>query len=254
MSPPLKNVGGWRLNASEKAELDRRVKAGETEAVVKRELQTKKAQACEDRKAAAQAVSTKCVKQQAKAKAKAKAKTSASAAGPSGGPAPAAAADADLDAAANKAYYCQVHADITLVLSEFGGEAFRQEAPLQIHGDQTQRVSGVQEPFDRTKALQALSAHGCYRCSISVWWLNAMQSPTPGVPMSRKRVEDLRDFYYGPEGLPRFHSDRMVEVAVAPSDCDTDTPSNLQIISPEEMVHATFAGCVRAIEFLGFTL
>ena len=99
------------------------------------------------------------------------------------------------------------------------------------------------------KALQALQAHSCYRSSVSVWWLNAMNSPTPGVPMSRRRVEDLMQFCYG-LGQPRFHSDRMIEVAVTYSELDCEIPSNLQVISPEEVLHATLAGCALAVKFL----
>ena len=135
-----------------------------------------------------------------------------------------------------------------MILQEFGGESFRKELPLKISSEST---SGVQEPFDQSKALQALEAHGCYRSSVSVWWLNALQSPTPGVPMSRRRVEDLMEFYYGPEGQPRFHSDRMIEVAVTSAEIACDVPTNLQVISPEEVLHATLAGCAQAVKFLG---
>ena len=55
-----KNVSSWRLNKTETAEMEKRVADGEDQATVKRELQEKKAQANEDRKAAAQAVSQKC--------------------------------------------------------------------------------------------------------------------------------------------------------------------------------------------------
>ena len=72
--------------------------------------------------------------------------------------------------------------------------------------------------------------------------------------MSRRRVEDLAEFYYGPEGEPRFHTDRMLEVGVAKNDCDTDRPSGLQIVSPEEVLHATFCGCAKAIKLLGYCL
>lgn len=155
--------------------------------------------------------------------------------------------DADLNDATNKAYYCQVQEDCEVILQEFGGEAFRQELPLPISSGNG--PSGVQEPFDRVKALQALKAHSCYRSSVSVWWLNAMNSPTPGVPVSRRRVEDLMQFCYG-MGQLRFHSDRMIEVAVTSSELDCEIPSNLQVISPEEVLHATLAGCALAVKFL----
>ena len=238
-------------------ELDDRVKNGEDETTVKRELQTKKAQASAERKAAAAAVAAKCALQSAQsaaAKAKAKANAKKSAKGAAAQTAPSGAAmevqeESELNDAANKAYYCQVLEDCQLVLSEFGGEDFRKEMPLAIT-DQGGATSGVQEPFNRSKALAALSAHGCYRASISIWWVNPLASPTPGVPMSRRRVEDLAEFYYGPEGEPKFHTERMIEVAIAKSDCDTDHPSGLQMVSPEELLHSTFCGCARAIKLL----
>ena len=242
------NISGWRLNAAEREELTRRVKEGESEALVKRELQTKKAEANEERKKAAKAVSQKAVKQQAKAKAKSKAAAKSpavSTAMPGTAPDP---DDDALDDAANKAYYCKVHEDMAVVLAEFG-EDFRKEKPLTITAGGG-LSSGVQEPYDSSKALQALAAHGIYRCSISIWWVNALASPTPGIPMARKRVEDLTDYYFGVSGEPRFHSDKMFEVALLRGQL-TDEPANLQLISPEEMLHATFAGCVRAIEILG---
>ena len=68
--------------------------------------------------------------------------------------------------------------------------------------------------------------------------------------MARKRTEDLTDFYFG-DGTPHFHAERMFECAVMRSDLDCDRPGNLRLISPEEMLHATYAGCARAIRRLG---
>ena len=237
----VKNISSWRLNAAEKHELQRRTAAGESEAVVKRELQTRKAMANEERKRSAQAVSQRAQRQEQAAKGKAKAKAGPKAAAA----APPAAADQD---STNKGYYLEVQADIETVLKEFGGDSFCHALPLQIGADASQ--SGVQDPFDRTKALQAMAAHGTYRCSVNICWLSGLQSATPGIPMARKRVEDLTDFYYGHKGAPRFHSERMFECAVMRSDLDCDRPGNLRVISPEEMLHATYAGCARAIQRL----
>ena len=245
----LKNVASWKLNAAERKEVEDRVKCGENELTVKRELQQKKAQACADSKAAAAAVAAKCQLQStqaAKAKAKAKAKNKAAAAPVS---AESNLKEQELNDAANKAYYCQVLEDCEVVLSHFG-EDFRKESPLAITGA-ADTTSGVQEPYSRSKCQTALKAHGCYRASISVWWINPVASPTPGVPLARRRVEDLSEYYYGASGEPQFHSDRMLEVGVARSDCDTDFPSGLQIVSPEEVLHATLCGCARAVKFRG---
>ena len=80
MASGPKNISSWRLNAAEKEELEDRVKQGECEATVKRELQTKKAQASLDKKNAAAAVAQRCQVQQQQLAAKAKAKGKAVAA------------------------------------------------------------------------------------------------------------------------------------------------------------------------------
>ena len=247
MATALKNVSSWRLNNAEKEELQRRVAAGEEEVTVKRELQTLKAQASLDRKLAADAVAKRCVAQQKQAaKAKAKGKAAAKAAPVALQPTQN-QGDTDL---INKEYYSQVQADLHRILAEFGSD-FDQQMPQKISSDKDaagNALGGVQEPYDKDKAKVALSSHGVYRCSVSAFWFNPLCSPTPGVPMSRRRVEELCEFSYGPEGAPRFHTDRMVEVAINQDEVDTDRPSNLQMVSPEEVLHATLAGCVRAIE------
>ena len=254
----VKNASSWKLNKAEQKELADRVNKGENEKEVKKELQLKKAQSNEDRKAAAAAVAQRCQAQgqqlaaKAKPKPKAKAKANAAAAGqlvPNPLAPPQGAGNV-----VNKEYYSLVQADIQRVLAEYG-PSLAQEKPADISDVKSPEgnpVGGVQEPFDRKKAETAIAAHGVYRCSVSAFWFNALSSATPAVPMSRRRVEELCDFCYGPEGQPRFHTDRMIEVSIGPGDISTDQPANLQVISPEEILHATFAGCSRAIaQFLG---
>ena len=55
----IRNISAWRLNKTELQELTDRVAKGEDEAKVKKELQTKKAVACEERKKSAAAISSK---------------------------------------------------------------------------------------------------------------------------------------------------------------------------------------------------
>lgn len=247
----VKNIASWKLNKSELAELDRRVKSGEEELTVKRELQEFKARASAERKAAAAAVAAKAQTQQARPKSGAKANAKAKAKA-------AACPDAlelhgdGNDDACNKEYFSEVLCDWNKILTSFGKE-LAAESPLQIRAAGTAGESGVQDPFSQEKAEQAIACHSTYRCCISIFQLNVLTTPCPGVPLSRKRVEDLAEFYYGLSGDPRFHSDRMIEVAVSESEVATARPNNLQIISPEEVVHATLLGCVRAIEFLGFS-
>ena len=169
----LKNVSSWRLNGAEKAELAQRVAAGEDEATVKRELQTKKAQANEDRKAAANAVAAKAqrqTQQAAKAKAKAGVRGAAKAAAPAPPGAQPALDDAALNDAANRSYYLQVQEDIASVLGEFG-EEFRAQLPLNISGADT--LSGVQAPFERAKARSRARLRGCPWAGNGSWTLQS---------------------------------------------------------------------------------
>ena len=238
MASALKNVSSWRLNSTEKEELKRRVADGEDETAVTRELQTKKAQAAHDRKMAAVAVADRSKQvQQASQASQAKQKSVKQAKAPGN------VAEHD---ACNKAYYECVQRDVTLILKEFGNN-LADEAPLAIVADGD---SGVQEPFDKEKAKIALSKHGVYRCSISAFQINVLSSATPSIPMSRRRTMDYSEFHHGATGEPKFGSDRMVELGVSKTDIDCERPSNLQMLSPEELLHATFAACAGAIELL----
>eukprot|EP00435_Cladocopium_sp_Y103_P017090 s3581_g4.t1 len=95
--------------------------------------------------------------------------------------------------------------------------------------DSTNKGYYLQVQADIEKVLQEFGGED---------FCKAMPLSIGGIPMARKRVEDLTEFYYGPEGTPRFHSERMVECGVMRSDLDTERPGKLQIISPEEMIHA----------------
>lgn len=237
MSSEIKNASSWKLNKAEVAELQRRVGQGEDEQTVKRELQQKKAEASRDRRASAQAVATK-VQTQGSTKNRVK---------PATGLAPDSVSSAQAQDATNRGYFMDVEADIHRILAMYGQD-FVKEKPLKIEGPDP-KSGGIQDCYDQSKALAALNAHGCYRCSISIWSISLLSSPTPGIPLSRRRVEDLSEFYFGPEGRPRFHTDRMVELACSLGDIQ-ETVTNLQVISPEEILHATLAGCSRCIKLL----
>lgn len=55
--------------------------------------------------------------------------------------------------------------------------------------------------------------------------------------------------FYFPNGDPQFLTGRMVELAVH-KDSLTSEPRNLQMISPEEIVHSLVAACAEAIGHL----
>ena len=236
MSSEVKNASSWKLNKTETAELQLRVGQGEDEKAVKRELQNKKAEASRDRRASAQAVATKVQAQVSSTKKGMKPATN-----------PASVSGSQAQDATNRGYFMDVEADIHRILAMYGQD-FVKEKPLKIEGADP-KAGGVQDCYDQSKALAALNAHGCYRCSISIWSINLLSSPTPGIPLSRRRVLDLSEYYFGPEGRPRFHTDRMVELACSLGDIQ-ETVTNLQVISPEEILHATLAGCSRCIKLL----
>ena len=149
-------------------ELAERVKKGEEEAVVKKELQTKKAVACEERKKSAAAISAK----PGSTGPKASKKTSSSAATQS---ATAAAATPDPT---NAGYYALVEADLQTILQEFPG--IDQEMPLPLSKSELDgSKTWVQEPFDLESARHALGIHRVFRCSISLFWVQILASPTP---------------------------------------------------------------------------
>eukprot|EP00435_Cladocopium_sp_Y103_P050067 s89_g15.t1 len=234
--PPVKNISSWKLNKEEKATVAERVAAGEDELTVTRELQQRKAEASRDRKLAAEAVATRSAQNQQQKAAKAKAAPK---------PSEAAFESADVqEDATNKGYYEAVQVDGEIILKEYGKD-FQKEAPLSIAAAAN---SGVQDCYDKEKAAHAMAVHGVYRCSVSIWWLNLLSSATPSIPMSRKRVEDLCEFSYGPSGEAKFHTDRMVEVAISRGELQTDTPCSLQVISPEEILHATLAGTRESLD------
>ena len=218
-------------------ELAERVKKGEEEAVVKKELQTKKAVACEERKKSAAAISAK----PGSTGPKASKKTSSSAATPQSATAAAATPDPT-----NAGYYALVEADLQTILQEFPG--IDQEMPLPLSKSELDgSKTGVQEPFDLQSARHALGIHRVFRCSISLFWVQILASPTPGIPMSRRRVLDMGEFYF-PNGKPAFMG-RMVEL-LADKSALSAKPQNLQMLSPEEIVHSLVASCAHAVRCL----
>ena len=224
-----KNVSAWRLNAAEKEEVASRKAAGEDEAAVKHEIRLRKAEANEARKRAAQAVVA----------------TVGGAAAPVGRGQTAAQSSAEAqtigEGSVNHEYYQEVKAALQKILSEFPG--IEGQAPLPFnHGA---GAAGVQDPYSKLNGAAALEAHGVCRCSVSLFALNLLSSPTPDIPMSARRVHDMTSFFYG--SGPKFLTDKQVEVCATSSTDLPETPSMLQMVSPEEIAHAMVFGCAGAI-------
>ena len=187
----IPNVSPWRLNKAENQELQDRVKAGETELDVKRAIQKRKAVACEERKKAAAAIASKpgpSAEKSAGKKRKACSQSHSSFK----------VTDSDPT---NAAYYAAVELDLQTILKEYPG--LEDEAPLPLSSTETDKSqSGVQEPYNLEKGKNALQLHQVYRCCLSLFSLNVVGSPTPGIPMSRRRVLDMSAFYYPNSALP----------------------------------------------------
>lgn len=238
----IKNVSAWKLNKAEQRELESRVAGGESEQDVKRQLQQAKAEASLARKQSATAVAEKSQKQVQAMQAKPKKR----AAGGSFVPQTSEhRTDSELNDATNREYYALVQQDLETILNEFGSDLTK-AAPLTIGAGVE---SGVQEVYCHVKAATSFSQHGVYRASVSAFWLNALSPSTPGIPMARKRAEDLSLYTYGPSFEPRFTTDRMIEIACSDSDL-TPVPNNLQMVSPEELLHSMLHACAAAIRLL----
>lgn len=234
----IPNVSSWRLNKAENQELQDRVNAGETELDVKREIQKRKALACEERKKAAAAIASKPGPPAGKKK---KEPTATA-------PNPRAPSNSQTQAdPTNAAYYAAVESDLQTILKEFPG--LEDEAPLPLSSTETDKSqSGVQEPYNLEKGKNALQLHQVYRCCMSLFALNVVGSPTPGIPMSRRRVLDMSAFYY-PNAAPAYMTGRQVEVW-ADRHALSEKPKSLQMVSPEELVHSMIAACAEAIRCL----
>ena len=240
MAAKIKNISSWRLNKAEEKELAERVKKGEEELTVRRELQQAKAEASAKRKSSANAVASKCQQQQQPPQKKGAGAPAVAA--PSSGSEP-------VDDCTNTEYYALVQQDLQTIFTEFG-KAIVDAKPVPIKEGSG---SGVQEVYDHKKGLIAFQQHGVYRASISAFAVNPLSPATPGVPMSRKRVSDLSLFHYGETGEPKFVTDRFIELACSQGDL-TENPRNLQMVSPEELLHSMLHGCALAIKYLCFTL
>ena len=213
---------------------------GESEAEAKYSLQLAKALANESRKSAALAVATNASEAsggtapRAKAKAKAEPRPSPSAVeGP------------------NQGYYSELQACEQAILAEFPGLELESPLPLHSAADFVDAAAaGVQDPFDAGKARVALSLHGVYRCSVSLWSLNTKASPTPDIPMSMRRVSDMASYFYGEDGSkPAFMTGKQIEVMAC--DANSVAASRLQMVSPEELAHSMIIGCSNALKLLG---
>ncbi len=102
-----------------------------------------------------------------------------------------------------------------------------------------------QEPHNADQAKLALESQGVYLAGVSLWWLDFISSPAPGVPLSRTRTLDLGYFLF-PDG-PTFIAEEAIMV-VAPYDDPPPQCHDLKLITPEEKVHAILLACSEQLQ------
>ena len=104
-----------------------------------------------------------------------------------------------------------------------------------------------QAVFCQQEARIALQKEGAYRSAINLFWLDPFGSPTPTVPLSKKRVEELGSFAF-PDYKPAHLADSFC-VGVEAADIDLHAlKGNWPPVSPEEMHHCILFTLAAAID------
>ena len=101
-----------------------------------------------------------------------------------------------------------------------------------------------QEPYSSDAASRALGNQGAYVAAVNMFWMDFLKSPTPGVPLRRKSVEDLADYIWPQGALPSFLL-KLLEVQAPASTTVAEVPQGLQMLSPEGYAHAALCACAR---------
>ena len=138
-------------------------------------------------------------------------------------------------AGANKDYFSQVQVDIETI---FGVDAFANimdQKPLPVTS-QANAQCGVQAPFSANQCETALRRQGTYISGFNLFWISPVHSSQPGIPLSRKRVQELSTYLFseGPKPLTW-----LMTVVVPTHDANVlNLAGTLRMVSPEEMLHA----------------
>ena len=93
----------------------------------------------------------------------------------------------------NKEYLSEVQDDINVIMRHKAFKHIAQEEPLPITKD---AACGIQEPFNSGQCVTALDQRGTYMCGFNFFWLDLLRSPSPGIPLSRRRVKELGDWMF----------------------------------------------------------
>jgi hypothetical protein len=142
----------------------------------------------------------------------------------------------------NKDYFAEVQDDINVILRYSAFKDILQADPMPIR---EQAECGIQEPFDEAKCATALRQRGTYISGCNFFWLDLVRSISPGIPLSRDRVQELADWMFkdGPVPLKK-----PIGVAVSSADFPVHNhKGGLLMITPEEMAHAVLVKVANAI-------
>ena len=101
--------------------------------------------------------------------------------------------------------------------------------------------------FCSDDAKIALGKEGCYRSSCNLFWLDAFGSPTPTVPLSKKRIEELGAFAF-PDYKPVHLADSFCVGVTAPDIDLNASKGSWPPVSPEEMHHCVLFTLAAAID------
>ena len=112
-----------------------------------------------------------------------------------------------------------------------------QDDPLPISKDAER---GIHEPFNSGQRDTALARRGTYISGFNFFWLDLLRSPTPGIPLSRQMVKELRDWMI----KECIRLKKAIGVAIGSADFPVDArKGNLLMIAPEEQAHP-LEGCI----------
>jgi hypothetical protein len=142
----------------------------------------------------------------------------------------------------NKDYYSQVQFDINVVLHSSAFKDILQAEPLAIR---EQAECGIQEPFNEAKCATALRQRGTYISGCNFFWLDPGRSISPGIPLSRERVQELANWMFKDGTVPLK---KPIGVAVSSADFPVHNhKGGLLMITPEEMAHAVLVKVANAV-------
>ena len=87
---------------------------------------------------------------------------------------------------------------------------------------------------------------GQYVAAGNLLWVDVLRSPSPGVPLSFRTVQELADFRWPADTEPSFARVLLQVVGPVPGHVP-DVPQALQTLTPEGYVHSMLHACARQL-------